>query len=264
MIPAAMIDNLAAAYVHNRFMPVPPSERNFAGDGDFRAIGAEFLRHFVGLGGLEPNHKVLEIGCGIGRMALPLTQYLTYGAGSYDGIDVVKEGVAWCDAAITPVYGNFRFRHLDYRNPVYNPGGTLAAEGCALPFADARFDFVLLTSVVTHLDQAALEAYAAEIVRLLVPGGRCFLSLFAMNEAARQGIRAGRCRFAFDADAVGPEYQGDVAHPGAAVAFDEVYLAEMFSRHGLRPARSPSYGTWSGRSGEHYQDLCVLRKGEAR
>lgn len=258
------VDTVAAVYAADRFIPIPPSERHFVGDGDFRAIGAEFLRHFVRLGALAPDHKVLEIGCGIGRMALPLTRWLRYGAASYDGVDVVADGIAWCAEAITPSYGNFRFHHLDYRNPVYNPAGTLAAERAALPFADARFDFVLLTSVLTHLDQAATEAYAAEIARVLRPGGRCFLSLFLMNEAARAGLRADRRRLPFDPQAAGPEFQADPANPGGAVAFDEAWLLELFAAHGLAPAAPTAYGHWSGRAAGHYQDLLVLAKGAAR
>jgi SAM-dependent methyltransferase len=258
--PEQDVAAVARYYVANRFIPVPPSERNFAGDGDFRSIGGEFLRHFVRFGGLQPTDKVLEIGCGIGRMALPLTQFLAFGTGSYDGVDVVKEGIAWCGETITPAYGNFRFQHLDYRNPVYNPAGALAAEEAALPFADHRFDFIILTSVLTHLDRAATQAYAAEIGRLLRPGGRCFLSLFVMNRRARDSIKAGTSRIAFDAEAAGPEYQGDPRHLGAAVAFDEDFLMELFAGHGLVAARPASYGHWSGGGGSHYQDLCVLAK----
>ncbi len=74
-------DMLCRMILNDRFMPMPPAEKHFIGDGDFRAIGAEFLRHFVKLGELKPTDKVLEIGCGIGRMALPLTHYLTYPEG---------------------------------------------------------------------------------------------------------------------------------------------------------------------------------------
>lgn len=254
------LDGLAEAFVANRFIPVPPSEQMFIGDGDFRAIGAEFLRHFVRLGGVRPTDRVLEIGCGIGRMALPLTQYLQYGTGSYDGLDIVRDGIAWCSRNISSVYGNFQFHHLDFHNPLYNPGGKLPSDRVALPFAARRFDFILLTSVLTHLNVAETEAYAAEIARLLAPEGRCFLSLFLMNDAARDGLRADRRRLSFDPDAAGPAYDADPDHPGAAVAYDETFLMELFARHGLRPARAVSYGHWSGRRGSHYQDLCVLKK----
>nr|MEC9419338.1 class I SAM-dependent methyltransferase [Pseudomonadota bacterium] len=39
----------------NRFLPVPPSEDNFVGDGDYLAIGTEFLGHFIDLGGLRAH-----------------------------------------------------------------------------------------------------------------------------------------------------------------------------------------------------------------
>jgi SAM-dependent methyltransferase len=248
---------LAQAYRRNRFMPVPPEERNFAGDGDFRAIGAEFLTRFVRMGGLYPAARVVEIGCGIGRMALPLTQYLT---GGYDGIDIVKDGIDWCARTITPVYDNFRFHHRDYRNPVYNPAGILAMDHAELPFAAGAFDFAILTSVLTHLDAVASAAYAAEVARLLRPGGRCFLSLFLITPATRAGITAGHSRFAFDADGAGPIFEAEPDCPGHAVACDESWLLEILAGHGLTPARPIAYGAWSGRTASHYQDLLVLEK----
>ncbi|MGE5548522.1 MAG: class I SAM-dependent methyltransferase [Solirubrobacterales bacterium] len=255
---------VARAYAANRFMPTPPSEKNFVGDGDFRSIGGEFLRHFVRLGRLAPTDRVLEIGCGIGRMALPLTQWLNVDAGSYDGVDIVREGIEWCQSAITPVYRNFRFHHLDCANPVYNPAGTIAAPAVALPFEDNSFDFVLLTSVLTHLDAATTAAYAAEIARVLRPKGRCFLSLFLMNDEARDGLRKGDRRLAFDPEAAGPEYQADESHPGAAVAFDEPWLMSLFRDAGMTIATPVRYGHWSGRKTPNYQDLAVfVREGGA-
>ncbi|WP_275042738.1 SAM-dependent methyltransferase [Azospirillum baldaniorum] len=114
---------------------MPPPDRVFIGDGDFRAIGAEFLRHFVRVGGLKPKHRVLEIGCGIGRMAVPLTQYLD---SSYDGVDIVEDGIRWCAETITPAYPEFRFRTLDVANALYNPGGAEDAAQTRLPLPGRR------------------------------------------------------------------------------------------------------------------------------
>jgi hypothetical protein len=42
----------------------PPQRMIFVGDGDFRAIGKEFLLYFKDLGELKPNENVLDVGCG--------------------------------------------------------------------------------------------------------------------------------------------------------------------------------------------------------
>jgi SAM-dependent methyltransferase len=258
------IATLARTIAANRFLPVPPAEQWFVGDGDFRAIGAEFLRHFVEFGDLGRTARVLEIGCGIGRMALPLTQYLDPAAGSYDGIDVVRDGIDWCGQTLTPVYPNFRFHHRDYVNDVYNPAGALEAAREPLPFSDRSFDFVLLTSVITHLRTADTVAYAKEIGRVVKPGGRCFLSLFLMTDAARTGLRADRRRLSFDPGGAGPEFLADPEHPAAAVAYDEAFLLDVFGAAGLRPARAPAYGHWATGEGASYQDLCLFEKETAR
>ena len=255
------IPTLARGIATNRFLPVPPPEIWFVGDGDFRAIGAEFLRHFVEFGGLTPTDTVLEIGCGIGRMALPLTQYLNPEAGSYDGIDVVRDGIDWCAETLTPVYPRFRFHHRDYVNDVYNPTGALAAASDTLPFRDSHFSFILLTSVITHLRTADMVGYANEIGRLLTPGGRCFLSLFLMTGAARDGLKADRRRLSFDPDGTGPEYLADPDHPAAAVAYDEGFLLDVFGAAGLRLTKPPAYGHWAtGDGAAAYQDLCLFEK----
>ena len=252
---------LCAQIARNRFLPVPPPDRVFIGDGDFRAIGAEFLRHFVRVGGLKPKHRVLEIGCGIGRMAVPLTQYLD---SSYDGVDIVEDGIRWCAETITPAYPEFRFQTLDVANALYNPGGAEDAAQTRLPFPDGGHDFVILTSVITHLRTAETVRYAAEIARVLKPGGRCFLSLFLVDARARDGIAKKTARPAF-LEAAGPEFIADEANPNAAVAYTESFLLNTFAEQGLRPARPVLRGHWSGqRNAENFQDLLVLEKEGAR
>lgn len=49
------------------------------GSGDFKRTGEEFLGHFIRECGLKPEHKVLEIGAGYGRMAVGLTPYIAGG-----------------------------------------------------------------------------------------------------------------------------------------------------------------------------------------
>ncbi len=255
------IDALVRFVAANRFMPIPPAGLHNVGDGDWRAIGAEFLGHFVRLGGLAPDDRVVEIGCGTGRMAVALTQYLDPDRGSYDGMDVVAAGIAWAQRAITPRYPAMRFRHLDAANALYNPAGALRVEDTKLPYGDAGFDFAIMTSVVTHLEPAQVDAYAAELGRLLRLGGRCFVSLFLMDDTARAAIRAGHSRLAFDADAAGPDYYANPEQKLAAVAYDQRHLLSRFARAGLFLARPIAYGGWSGRAGGlSFQDICVFAR----
>jgi hypothetical protein len=94
----------------------------FVGDGDFHAVGDHFLRLFIELGGLAPEHHVLDIGSGVGRMALPLTGYLSSRA-RYEGFDVVRASVEWCQREITRRHPHFQSRHADVRNQAYNTKG---------------------------------------------------------------------------------------------------------------------------------------------
>lgn len=253
----ARLEWLQAHLAANRFLPAPPPELMLCGDGDFRAIGAEFLGYFVRHAGLRPDDRVLDLGCGVGRMAVPLTQYLA-GKGSYVGVDVGREGIAWCRQAITPAYPSFRFEHLDLHHPLYNPAGTVDTASVRLPFPDASFDVILLVSVLTHLETAAVTNYAREVARLLAPGGRCFATAFMVNPPARDALRRGEGRLTFDPDAPGPEFYADPEAPLAAIAFDEDHLIEKFLRFGKHRLRSPAYGHWSGRPSPVFQDINVF------
>ncbi len=253
------LDGLLGHLARNRFLPAPPPGIHVVGDGDRRAVGAEFLGHFVRRGGLAPHERVLDLGCGTGRMAVPLTQFLD-DAGSYEGADVSGPGIAWCRRAITPRYPRFRFHRLDLAHPLYNPAGTGDAARAVLPWPDASFDFIALVSVLTHLPFEEMARYAREASRLLAPGGRVFATAFLLNSPARAALRAGRGRFGFEADAPGPVLFADADAPTAAVAFDEDHLLAAFLAAGLRRRRPAAYGSWSGRDSATFQDICVFER----
>jgi SAM-dependent methyltransferase len=233
----------------------PPRRLWFVGGGDFRAVGDEFRQHFVELGGLQPDEDVLDVGSGVGRIAVPLTSWLR---GRYEGIDVVRRGIAWCQEAITPRYPNFRFQVADVYNRHYNPEGRVPASEYRFPFEDRSFDFVVLTSVFTHMLPADRDNYIAEIARVLRPEGRCFGTFFLLNEEARRSMdREGAINFRFQRDGYRTSEEGN---PEAAVAYEEADVRDKFGRHALR-INSIRYGTWSGRDdGLSFQDIVVATR----
>lgn len=254
---------LADVVRRNRFMPYPPQDRLFIGDGDYRAIGAEFLGHAVELGGLKRDARVLDIGCGIGRLAVPMTQYLDAEKGSYDGVDPVAAGIAWCTNVITPAYPNFRFQHLDIRHAIYNPAGAIEGDAVALPFADRSFDFVSLISVATHLPIAELRRYAAEVARVLAPGGTVFLTAFVMTRNPDPPPRTRDPRLDFKRSETAPQWYVDAVNPLGAVAFDDGVIEEMLYEANLE-VRRKSLGSWRGRPAPHFQDIFIIGHRQAK
>ncbi len=235
----------------NRFLPHPPPDSIFVGDGDYRAIGAEFLGHFIRIGRLQPHERVFDIGCGIGRMAVPLTQYLDPERGSYDGVDPVMDGILWCAQTISPAYPRFRFQRLDIAHPLYNPQGSLPGNEVRFGFANQSFDFITMTSVATHLPPEELVVYLHEAARLLAPGGRLFLTAFALD-----GQSTGQERLKFRRWGEGPGWYAIEEAPLAAAGIDAGFLLEHATQAGLAVERLDP-GHWRGHSAAHYQDLLV-------
>src|SRR5689334_17165570 len=74
----------------------------------FRANGREFLSFFRDYANLQRNHRVLDVGCGCGRMAIPLLSYLD--RGSYEGLDVDPKSIEWAAQRITSGHPHFHFQ----------------------------------------------------------------------------------------------------------------------------------------------------------
>jgi len=73
-------------------------------------------------GRIRRDSAVLEIGCGLGRVAFPL-RYVLGPEGTYDGFEIVRQKVDFLQRAFTPAHPNFRFAWADVHNTHYNPSG---------------------------------------------------------------------------------------------------------------------------------------------
>ena len=231
----------------NRFIPTPAPDRIFTGGdpNDFLQNGVDALRSLVQHTNLTPDSRVLEIGSGLGRVALPLTQWLS--TGSYAGVEVVMDGVAWCHEFIARTYPNFRFIHLDIHNEFYNPAGRGSVADVRLPFDDASFDVIFLNSVFTHLALEDTVAYLAQIRRLLVPGGRLWGSWFLVEKTVGAAVLDGRSQVPLGwTDGAGVYYTNE-RKGTLAVAYDEELVLNLLAEAGFR-IRINSKGEWlSGR-----------------
>ena len=130
--------------------------------GEFEAIGL-LLRDALVFHGLKPNDYLIDVGCGSGRLARPLSEYLT---GRYLGIDVVPGLIAYARTLVSR--SGWRFE---------------VAEGLKIPEADRKADMVCFFSVLTHLLHEESFVYLREAKRVLKPGGRIVLSFLDFRVA---------------------------------------------------------------------------------
>ena len=231
----------------------PYSLRAFVGGAQgFEDAGKWFVDEFWRLGLLARGIRILDIGCGCGRVAYGLATdaRLREWDIRYTGMDVDAASVAWCQTHITPKNERFLFYHADCGNPSYNPAGAEAAGGYSFPHPGGSFDLVLLTSVFTHLLESDLRHYLAEVSRLLAPGGVAYATYFLYNSGAdaAAGISRHGIPFPFVRQHHAVNRQD---YPTNAVAYEESFVRRVADGLGLRVIEPVRYGV---------QDLIVLTK----
>jgi len=111
----------------------------------------------AGLGaGLSTGARLLDFGCGAGRMIRHLAAEAE--AGEVWGVDIHAEAIHWAQSHLPP----FHF--------------VLTTTAPHLPFEDRSFDVIFAGSVWTHIGDLD-DAWILEMRRLLVPGGRLYLTI---------------------------------------------------------------------------------------
>jgi len=236
--------------------PAPRRLRWWVGGAEldwFRSVGEYYLDQLASAG-LKKTSRVLEIGCGCGRIAGPLARFLGPKA-SYLGVDVRADLIDDCRGRITPADPRFRFKHVGLRHPFYNPKGRLDAARWRLSTL-GRFDFVILVSVLTHLDMEETSHYLREIRTLLAPGGRAFITFF-LHSPKLLSLR--RPRF----DSLFPYRTSDARFNRELYAFSypERTVLDACARAGLELALPVRRGDWSATSAPDWphQDAVILR-----
>jgi ubiquinone/menaquinone biosynthesis C-methylase UbiE len=235
------------------------SELARASPGDPKVEWKEpFLPYLIDLAGLEPSHRILDIGCGPGELTAELAGYLNP-RGSYTGMDVRADAIETLRDryAAAP---NFTFVQADLRNSQYNPDGAENALQYRFPADDASVELVVLRSVFTHMLPDEVAKYIEEIARVLSPGGRSFVTYFLINDKSRPYLDT-RWPAAAD-DALYRVRHND--SPERAVALEEAFVRKLYATSGLRILEPIRYGTWCRRKeGLTRQDAIIAEHPES-
>lgn len=240
---------------------LPPKRLNFVGSEEFLKVSREFFGYFTDpqIGAVKPEDQILDIGSGVGRMAIPFLTYLNQ-AGAYYGFDIDKRGVKWCQNNLSKRHGNFHFEHVDLFNKYYNKKGKLSPSKFSFPYANGFFDFVFATSVFTHLLSQDAQHYLEEIHRVLKPGGRALVTFFRIDELAQKNIseKKAACLLTFKWD--DHAYYSHKNVPEAEIGYTDTWIQLAANQAGLTIEKI-LHGSWSGRKDYlSYQDIIILKK----
>jgi SAM-dependent methyltransferase len=228
------------AFIHN------------VGGGHFRAVGEHLVKTLQDHAGLRPNDRVLDIGCGTGRVATPLAAALAAG-GSYVGFDVAKVAIQECRRRFAR-HPHMRFEHLDVWNGDYNRFGRVAELETVFPTPDGAIDLAFATSVFTHMRMGPVRRYLAESARVLAPGGRLAFTAFALQPGRMATDALPFARFDETSAVVDPR------SPERAIAHDRAALEAAVADAGLTLSVFHR-GHWAEPADyEGFQDLFVLTK----
>lgn len=172
--------------------------------------------------GLEDDNRVLDVGCGYGRLAIGLL--LSDLNIAYNGIDVKREAIEWCHGHITPL-GEYDFTHIDVYNERYNKTGK-PIDGFEFPFDCSTFDVIYAFSVLSHMQAKDADIYLGEIARVLDPGGFVFLTAF---------VRTKGPTFAVNPDDFYTVLSNSPLH---YCVYRQSHLESLFAKHGLAKMRN--------------------------
>jgi ubiquinone/menaquinone biosynthesis C-methylase UbiE len=232
-----------------------------AGPGSFAEIGREWVRCLVELCELESDSHVLDVGCGAGRVAVPLTAYLSHEA-RYEGLDVSSWAIDWCKNEIGSRYPTFSFQHADVFSAQYYPQGATRPKDYALPYDDDQFDVICAMSLFTHMLPDGFERYLSEFVRVLKDGGRAFMTFYLLNDESLRSIEAGKpdAQFRFE-HSLGDCRVTYADAPEYVVGYREEFVIQAAKQAGLRVREPISYGQWCEREQfVSWQDVVIGEK----
>lgn len=254
-LPADTLDSITG----KRHKYVPPRGLIYtgssAGSEKFIKQGQQQLSVLKESANLKPEDRVLDIGSGIGRTAIALSGYLN-SKGSYEGFDVVKLGVDWCNSRLGKDFPNFKFKFVPLYNDLYNDSEQ-KADDFVFPYEADSFDKVFSFSLFTHMQLIEIQNYFREISKVLKKDGLAFSTFFLFDKKDEKRIE-NNGDYSFPVCRDGYKLMSDQVKSGN-IAIHKDKLSKMMADEGLEIVKIID-GFWKGVKSIEFQDIVVFKR----
>jgi SAM-dependent methyltransferase len=238
-------------------IPVRLMKMTGAGPETWDSISANHINQYERLCPIQPHHNVLEIGCGVGRDAIPIAERLI--SGQFVGIDIMREHVEWCTSNISLKHRNCQFIHYDIHSPDYNPKGTFKTEDVQLTAINLTFDRILLQSAFTHMLYGEVLHYLTQFQLLLNAKGVVFATFYFLD-TAKHAVAKTHSPYKFPHQIGEGVFINDANNPRRVVAYSITPLAKAARQSGLT-ILGIHHGYWAGsHRAPHSQDIILFTK----
>ena len=177
--------------------------------------------------------RVLDFGCGLGRTL----RFLAGGSWTLEGCDVDRQSIEWASGA---------FPELELRTNEPEP---------PLPYSEDRFDGLYAVSVFTHFNRRQQDQWAAEVARVVRPGGLALIT--TMGPHALTGFP----QVSTDENRGTLSEQGFFFDPNQADSEEFNARGAFHTQEGLETIFGPYFELLRYESGgvDGFQDLTVFR-----
>jgi SAM-dependent methyltransferase len=203
----------------------------------FERIGKHFANLLIDHAALTPKSRVLDVGCGSGRLAQPLLEYV--GLDNYRGFDINPYFINHCRQS----YGE-AFDIYDIYHEEYNPTGKLDPLSFEFPYENRRFDVVVALALFNHFRLPWVFQYVRQIARVLKPKGIFMGTFLLLNQQSMEFINTKK-RPPYSFPYRTPESWHDFeTRPLFNVAQPEEGVRRVFIKSNLMIKEPIRYGEW--------------------
>lgn len=163
--------------------------------------------------------RVLDFGCGCGRVARQMMQQKKQPI-EYCGLDLNKAAIEWSAENLSPRHPGFTFRHLDFHNAQFNPGG--APQPLPFPVPENHYTLALACSVFTHIIESDIGFFFRECAKALADDGLLWSTWFVFDKRFFPALQPFQNALYINLD-----------DPSNAVWYDVSFISRLHHENGL-------------------------------